>query len=264
MGRDHVDDAHVDRLALHQVLDARWPQDRDVDKDVLATVVGLDEAEALILVKPFDRAAYLNSRGWIGHHAARRTRAIAERRALRRTLGSSGGVDLEHARDLHALHAVPDRDLELGARRDGLVAGGLQGPDVQKGIACPVAQLDEAKAFVALEPLDDRIDGRRGAVGRRGRRRRTERAAAKSRPRRPRQTGGVERGGTIVVEAALLGSPEISTFAHGMPARLSACRRALANVSNNDTHANDQQLAPPAPRSWCDPMKWRSPAFFKC
>ena len=52
------------------------------------------------------------------------------------------------------------RDLQLGARRHGLITGSLELADMQERIAGPVAELDETKAFVALEPFHSRVDCR--------------------------------------------------------------------------------------------------------
>src|SRR5580700_8210213 len=88
---------------------------------------------------------------------------------------------------------------------------------MQERVAGSIAQLDEAETLFALEPFDDRVDGRpawwRHFVGA---------AAAGSEacsrgPARPRRIIGRR---PIVIETALLGSPEVSTFAHDVPARL--------------------------------------------
>src|ERR1700716_3286937 len=47
-----VDDAHGHGLTFHEAGHARGTEHRDVHEHVLATVIGLDEAEALVLVEP--------------------------------------------------------------------------------------------------------------------------------------------------------------------------------------------------------------------
>src|SRR5947209_18211079 len=147
-----------------------------------------------------------------GASVARRPRAVE--RALRRALGSARSIDLEHAVDLLAFEAVGHLDLQFGAGRDRLVAGRLQGADMQEGVAGAVCELNKAEALIGLEPFDDCVHRRRRGC------RRHIREAARAAARGPEWgalwTVGARSivGGTIVVEAALARSPKISAFAH--------------------------------------------------
>ena len=88
----------------------------------------------------------------------RRGGAANREARLRRAFGGARRVDFENPRHLRALHAIADVNLKLRARRDGFIAGGLQGADMQEGVARSVAQFDKAEAFIALEPFDDCIE----------------------------------------------------------------------------------------------------------
>jgi hypothetical protein len=82
---------------------------------------------------------------------------------------------------------------------------------MKKGVARAIGQLDEAEAFVSLEPFHDGVDGR--LVHHRGRRIR-EATAAERRPRGPTLPRRLIAERTVVIEPAFARSPEISTFAH--------------------------------------------------
>ena len=192
-----------------------------MNEHILAAVVRLNEAEALVVVEPLDATGH-GDRGGRVRRATRRARRIAER-TLWRTLDRTGRVDFEDPRDLRTLHPVADADLQLRAGRNRLIACGLQGTDVEKRVSGTVRQFDEAEALVALEPLDDGVNRCcrcRPAAHIRGAGRTSTEAAAERRSRRAVQARCVVRGWSVVVETTLLGTPEISTFAHVVPARL--------------------------------------------
>src|ERR1700720_4438490 len=119
--------------------------------------------------------------------------------------------------DLSAFHAIADIFLQLRAWGNRLISRGLKRADMQERVAGSIAQLDEAETLFALEPFDDRVDARPawrchflGAAA--------SGSEARSRgPARPRRIIGRR---PIVIETPLFGSPEISTFAHDVPARL--------------------------------------------
>ena len=131
---------------------------------ILSAVIRGDKAEALRIIKPFHRSHQLGGCGGVGH-AARGARAVEGSRCAR-LFRSSRCINFEHARDLCALHALTDKHLQLGAGGDGFIAGGLKCADMEKRIACAIAEFDKAEALVALEPFHggvDRIAGWRAA-----------------------------------------------------------------------------------------------------
>src|SRR5580704_12728069 len=119
--------------------------------------------------------------------------------------------------NLSAFHAIADIYLQLRAGRNRLISRCLKRADMQERIAGSIAQLDETETLFALEPFDDRVDARPAW------RRRFPGAAAsgsEARSRGPARARRIIGRRPIVIETALLGSPEISTFAHDVPARL--------------------------------------------
>ena len=115
-------------------------------------------------------------------------------------------VDLEHASDLRALHAVRNLHLELGAGGTVSYPADCRAPICRNASPVPLRKLDEAEALVGLEPFHDGVD--------RGRRRRRAPCPESRRGRRPgaaewRALGTVGArciiGGSVVVEAALAG-----------------------------------------------------------
>jgi hypothetical protein len=197
------------------MMNTRGTKNRNVDEDILAAVVRLNKAKALVVIEPFHRAADFGCRGRIGVAAGRAGLVEARRR---RALGGARRVDLQHARDLRTLDAVADINFQFGARRDGIITCILQSADMEKRIARAIAEFDEAKPFVALEPFDDRVDGSAAS----GRRRchvgaATKTTAAERRPRMSTRARGIIRHGTVVIESAFLRPAKIVTFAHEMP-----------------------------------------------
>src|ERR1700731_946235 len=73
-----IDDLHRHGLAFGKVLDSRRTENRNMDKNVLAAIIGLDEAEALVVIEPFDRPCDRNRGRRIGS-AALRARGSAKR-----------------------------------------------------------------------------------------------------------------------------------------------------------------------------------------
>ena len=117
---------------------------------------------------------------------------------------------------MSAFHAAADIYLQLRAWGNRLVSRCLKRADMQERVAGSITQLDEAETLFALEPFDDRVDAR--PAWRRHFLVAASGSEASSRgPARPRRIIGRR---PIVIETALLGSPEISTFAHDVPARL--------------------------------------------
>lgn len=211
-----IDDLHRHGLAFGKVLDSRRTEDRNMDKNVLAAVIRLDEAEAFVVIEPFDNPRDRN-RGRRIRCAALRAGRIATPARRRRPFRRSSGVNLEDASDLSALHAIADIYLQLRAWGNRLISRGLKRADMQERVAGSIAQLDETETLFALKPFDDRVDARpawrRHFLG-------TAASGSEARSRgaaRPRRIIGRR---PIVIETALLGSPEISTFAHDVPARL--------------------------------------------
>ena len=136
-----------------------------------------------------------------------------------RSFDDAGGVDLQHPRDLCALGAGADDNLQLGTRRHRIVARGVQRVGVEEGVALAVGQLDEAVALVGLEPLDDGVDRRTG------RRPRCRHAAAHRRRAEAAAIGNAAEGARrtrfrlvghrpVVVEAALARRSKVLTLAH--------------------------------------------------
>ena len=74
-----IDDAHRHRLAFGEMVNAGGPEDRDVNEHILAAVIRLNEAEALVVVEPFDRSADFR-RGRRIRMTARGTRLSEARR----------------------------------------------------------------------------------------------------------------------------------------------------------------------------------------
>ncbi len=162
---------HRHRLPLGETADSRRRQNGDMDKYIFAAVVGLNESEAFGLVKPLHFSSHGHSARRIGRLTAR-TRAVktaaatktaATRGRRRGAFGGSCKIDFKHTSDLLTLDRVGHLNLQLGSGRQSFIARGLNSADVEKGVARSVAELDEAEAFVGLEPFDDRVD--RGLVG---------------------------------------------------------------------------------------------------
>src|SRR4051794_26004721 len=93
-----VDHLHENGLTFGELGDAGRAKDRDVDEDVLAAVIAGDEAEALRLIEPFDLAADVRCRGWVGSA----TGGAGTIEGAARLLDSGSGVDFDDARDLSA------------------------------------------------------------------------------------------------------------------------------------------------------------------
>jgi hypothetical protein len=156
-----------------------------VHEDVLALVLGGDEAEALGRVVPFHRAgdllrgtevAGLALVGRAPRPALRRTPAgAAEAAATSR--GPAGaattaaarsrraGVDARDLRDLRTLLARRHAHRQTGAGLELAVARRLDRPDMQEGVSGSVAHLGKAESFLRVEPLDHSIDLRTGGRG---------------------------------------------------------------------------------------------------
>src|SRR5580704_19165459 len=119
--------------------------------------------------------------------------------------------------NLSAFHAIADIYLQLRAGGNRLISRCLKRADMQERVAGSIAQLDEAETLFALEPFDDRVDARpawrRHFLG-------AAASSSKARSRGPVRPRRIIGRRPIVIETALLGSPEISTFAHDVPARL--------------------------------------------
>src|SRR5580704_4728530 len=116
--------------------------------------------------------------------------------------------------NLSAFHAIADIYLQLRAGGNRLISRRLKRADMQERVAGSIAQLDETETLFALEPFDDRVDARptwrRHFLG----------AGSEARSRGPARPRRIIGRRPIVIKTALLGSPEISTFAHDVPARL--------------------------------------------
>ncbi len=130
-----------------------------MDKNILAAIIGLDETEALVIIEPFHDPGERDRRGGI-RGAALWAWRIAKAARWRRTFRRPGRVNLEDPGDLGALYAIADIDLQFRTGRHRLISGRLKRADMQESVAGSVAQLDEAKALVALEPFDDCVDAR--------------------------------------------------------------------------------------------------------
>ena len=177
-------------LAFGQMRDAGGAEHGDMDEHVLAAVVAGDEAEALGVVEPFDLAADRDRGRRIGRHAARRPRRVAENERCGRS--TTPAVSTSTTRVTCAPLAPAPTNAQFGARRNRLVARGVQRVGVQERVALAAGQLDEAVALVGLEPFDDSVDRRS--------RRRDRRCAARplarrqSRLRRGRPRSRARRG----------------------------------------------------------------------
>jgi len=76
---------------------------------------------------------------------------------------SSACIHLQNRSHLPTLLALTNLDAELGTRSHNFVPGVLQDANVQERIAGAIRQLNEAKAFLFVEPFDRGIN--RGATG---------------------------------------------------------------------------------------------------
>ncbi len=228
-----------------------------VDEHVLAAVVHRDEAEALGGIVPLHGAAHLDRRSAGGTATAAAT-AVAATAAVttataavattaaavttaatagaeaagprteltpgRRRLGR-GRVDAGDARHLRALLTLGRGHRQPGTRHEIVVAGSLDGADVEEGIARAVTELDEAEALLLVEPLDRGITLWPGS----DRSCATRRAAVETTPAEAAAAATTETtatepaaGGSLIrpsrlatlVEAALLRPPKITTTSH--------------------------------------------------
>ena len=126
--------------------------------------VGLDKYSRELAPVKFDLVAVATRSEKSAHKAAAAFKAGTG-------LLSGRGVDLEHAGNLSALHALGDQNLHLRAGGHRFITGGLQGADVQEGVARAIGEFDEAEALVALEPFHGGVNRARGrASGYGGRR----------------------------------------------------------------------------------------------
>ncbi len=166
---DHLD---ADHLAFAKVVHAAAVQRGNVNEDVLAPVLGRDEAKALLRVEPLHRPGDLLA----GRHrliagVTRRISAAAPAIAASaaaepawagstRRLGRRRAdlADMGDLRDLPALLTLPDAHTQLraGDRRAGTRA--LDGARVQEGIPGAVSQLHEAESLLAIVPFHDGLD----------------------------------------------------------------------------------------------------------
>jgi hypothetical protein len=185
-----------------------------MDKNILAAVVRLDKSETLVIIEPLHNPGNRNCRGRIGGASLRAWR-IAKSARRRSPFRSASGVNLDDARDLGTFCAIAHINLQLRTRGHGLISGCLKRANMQERVAGSIGQLDEAESFITLKPFDDRVDA--GSGWRRDFRASAARPEARSRGPAPRCIIG---RWPIVVETALFGSPEVSTFAHDLPARL--------------------------------------------
>src|SRR5271154_7016971 len=95
-----------------------------MDEYVLAAILAGDETEPLGVVKPFHLSDDRNGSRRIRGDPAR-PNPIARRPLW--PLDNASGVDFEHPRHLRSLGAGADLDAQFGARRDSVVACGMQG-----------------------------------------------------------------------------------------------------------------------------------------
>src|ERR1700722_8187166 len=215
-GRIH--DSHRHLLAFGQMRNAGRAQDRDMDEDVFAAVLAGDETKPLGVVKPLHLSDDRNCSRRIRGHAA------WPKPVARWSLGpldNASSVHLKHPGHLGSLGARADLDAQFGARRNSVVACGVQGVSVQKRVARAARQLDESIPLVRLEPFDDRIDRRGARIDRRGAAphgcaaetpcvRTAAKASTRTRPR-------LVRHWPVIVEPALARRPKVLTLAHVSP-----------------------------------------------
>ena len=71
---------------------------------------------------------------------------------------SGGAIDADDLGDVWSLVSGADTDFEGLSRPHGVDAALSQHAPVEEGIAGPLREFDEPKAFVGVEPLDDTLD----------------------------------------------------------------------------------------------------------
>src|SRR5689334_13899361 len=135
-----------------------------MDKNVLAAVIGQDEAEAARWIVPFDDAVHRFGRAATAATAAivvavaialpialpRRTEAVFPRcpRCCRRE------VKLDHRGDGAALGPLRPIEDDRRSIRQLAMAGALQHRERQEHVAAAVIGNDEAKPLAAIEPFN--------------------------------------------------------------------------------------------------------------
>src|SRR5579862_8903692 len=139
---------HAHGLPGLELVDARPPQRRHMDEDVLAAVIRYDKAEAVRRVVPFDDA--IDRLGGAGSFLFPMRRPAVARRPRRR----GRGVELQHLGGSAAFRSLRPLDRDPGAVGRLAKARALEHGERQKHIARAVIRYDEAESLAAIEPLD--------------------------------------------------------------------------------------------------------------
>ena len=133
-----------------------------MDEDVLAAIVAGDETKSFGVVEPLHLSDDRDRGRRIRGDPARRSKPIARRPLW--PFDNASSIHLNHPSHLRSLGARADLDAQFGARRNSVMACGMQGVSVEKRVARAARQLDESVTLVGLEPFDDRIDRRRARI----------------------------------------------------------------------------------------------------
>jgi hypothetical protein len=148
-----LDNLHWHSLTLGKHVYASLLDDRDVDENILVTVLGDDEAEPLIGIEPLHRAIHCGRNARV-YTIATRWHLWAPAWWLPRA--SSACVDLENCGHLPTLLTLTDLDAKLGSRSYDIVPGVLQ--DAKERIARAIPQLNKSEALLFIEPFDSGVD----------------------------------------------------------------------------------------------------------
>src|ERR1700738_928834 len=152
----HVDG---DALSFRQAHDPGTVQRRGVHEDILAALIGADEAKPLGGVVPLYGAKFLD-RGSIDIRICRAFRPCPPRLLLR----CSAGIHTDDLRPLRPLRSGPGTHLERRAERHAAMAAALNYAHMQESVTRTVGQFNEAEALIRVVPLDGRSDGRAGGA----------------------------------------------------------------------------------------------------
>jgi hypothetical protein len=149
-----IDERKFERLAVGEVGEARLLDRRDVDEDVLATVIADDEAEAFLRVEEFDDAlAFADD---LGRHsastAATKTATTAAAAAAESTAAAAtAAVTIAAATTAEAAAIAETATAAAGAEAPALLEGRFSA-EIAFVAAETVALVPAASAAVALAP----------------------------------------------------------------------------------------------------------------
>ncbi len=152
-----------DALTFRQAHDPGALQRRGMHENIFTDAIWADEAKPFARIVPLHGTKLLD-RGPIGGGVSRSRRICGSlwSRTPRRLLPCGAGVHAQDFRHLQPLRTRPGADLKGCSRWHAAMAAALNHAHVQESVAGTGGQLDKAKPFVGVVPLDRRSDGRAG------------------------------------------------------------------------------------------------------